>query len=213
MIAWIKTDEDGRITASTTFEQYSKDMIQVDVSDDFDFSKQSDYIYKDGQLTCDNAFSAAQENAQIEYERQVKKNAQLQMAARMFVRTNSNMFTDEQALAVSLLFDEWAAGTEYKKNTIIRHDDELYRIGQDHTSQEQWVPGETRTESLYSHIVIGEDGYENWKRWDGITGLYSQGQIVRDSDDGQLYRSKIPNNTYGPPHEMPNYWEPYVEVN
>lgn len=211
MIAWIKTDEDGRITASTTLEQYSKGMMQVDIPDDFDFSKQNDYIYKDGQLTCDNAFSTAQKNAQIEYERQIKENAQIQIAARMFVRVNSDILTDEQALTVPLLFDEWAVGVEYKKGSIVRHDDELYRIGQDHTSQEQWVPGAVGTDSLYSHITIGKDGYEDWKKWDGITGLYNQGQIVRDSDDGQLYKSKIPNNTYGPPHEMPDYWELYSE--
>lgn len=212
MIAWINTDEDGRITASTTFEEYSKGMMKVDIPDDFDFLKQNDYIYKDGKLTCDNAFSMAQENAQIEYERKTKENAQLQIAARMFVRTNATMLTDVQAAAISLLFEEWTVGVEYKKGSIIRYDDELYRIGQDHTSQEQWVPGAVGTESLYSHIVIGNDGYEDWKEWDGITGLYRNGQIVRDSDDGQLYKSKIPNNTYGPPHEMPDYWEPYIKV-
>ena len=212
MIAWINTDEDGRITASTTFEEYSKGMMKVDIPDDFDFLKQSDYIYKDGRLTCNNAFSMAQENAQIEYERQIKEDAQIQIAARMFVRTNATMLTDAQAVAVSLLFDEWAVGVEYKRDFIIRYDDELYRIGQDHTSQEQWVPGAVGTESLYSHIVIGNDGYEDWKEWDGITGLYQYGQIVRDSDDGQLYKSKIPNNTYGPPHEMPDYWEPYIKA-
>lgn len=39
MIAWINTDEDGRITASTTFEEYSKGMMKVDIPDDFDFLK------------------------------------------------------------------------------------------------------------------------------------------------------------------------------
>lgn len=212
MIAWINTDEDGRITASTTFEEYSKGMMKVDIPDDFDFLKQNDYIYKDGKLACDNAFSMAQENAQIEYEHKIKEDAQLQIAARMFVRTNATMLTDVQAAAVSLLFEEWTVGVEYKKGSIIRYDDEIYRIGQGHTSQEQWVPGAVGTESLYSHIVIGNDGYEDWKEWDGITGLYRYGQIVRDSDDGQLYKSKIPNNTYGPPHEMPDYWEPYIKA-
>lgn len=176
MIAWINTDEDGRITASTTFEEYSKGMMKVDIPDDFDFLMQSDYIYKDGQLTYDNAFSMAQENAQIEYERKIKEDAQLKIAARMFIRANATMLTDVQAATVSLLFEKWTIGVEYKKGSIIRYDGELYRVGQDHTSQEQWVPGAVGTESLYSHIVIGNDGYEDWKEWDGITGLYQHGQ-------------------------------------
>lgn len=211
MIAWISTDENGRICASTTDERFAIGMTQVEVDDDFDFTRQMDYVYKDGKLTCDNAYTNEQEPARAEHERKLKEDAQLQIAARMFVRTNSNTLTDKQALAVPLLFDEWSVGVEYEKDHIVRYNDELYRIGQNHTSQEQWIPGSTGTDALYSHIVIGEDGYEEWKRWDGVTGLYGLGQIVRDPDDGQLYKSRISNNTYGPPHDMPDYWELYVK--
>lgn len=211
MIAWINTDENGRILASTTFEQFSQGMTQVELSDDFDFSKQMDYVYRDGEVVCDSAYTNEQEALVAEQERKTQEMSQLQIAARMFIRTNSDALTDEQAATVSLLFDEWAVGVEYKRGSVIRHDGELYRIGQDHTSQGQWVPGADGTDSLYSHIVIGNDGYEYWKQWDGVTGLYGQGQIVRDPDDGQLYKSKISNNTYGPPNEMPEYWELYAE--
>lgn len=160
MIAWISTDENGRICASTTDERFAIGMTQVEVDDDFDFTRQMDYVYKDGKLTCDNAYTNEQESARAEHERKLKEDAQLQIAAHMFVRTNSNTLTDKQALAVPLLFDEWSVGVEYEKDHIVRYNDELYRIGQNHTSQEQWIPGSTGTDALYSHIVIGEDGYE-----------------------------------------------------
>lgn len=211
MIVWISTDEDGRIVSSTTYEQFSTGMTQVELPDDFDFSKQLDYIYKDGQLTCDNYYTNGENAALAAQKQREKEDAQMPAAVRMFVRANSDSFTDEQALAVSSLFEEWSVGVEYKRNQIIRHDDEVYRIGQDHTSQEQWVPGADGTTALYSHIVIDEEGYENWKQWDGITGLYNRGQVVRDPEDEKLYESKIDNSTYGPPHEMPYYWELYVE--
>ena len=110
-----------------------------------------------------------------------------------------------------MLFDEWRSDVKYTKGNIVRHKDNIYRIGQDHTSQTQWIPGETGTESLYSLIHIDEGGYEVWKAWDGISGIYKQYQIVRDPNDNKLYKSEIPNNVWGPPHEQPMYWKLYEE--
>ena len=118
--------------------------------------------------------------------------------------------TDKEAIDFQEFYPSWQVGIDYKKDWIIRYDGSLYRIGQDHTSQEQWIPGETGTEALYSKIEI-EDGYEVWKAWDGVSGSYSKDQIVKDPTDDQFYRSKIDSNVWGPPSEQPNYWELYVE--
>ena len=119
--------------------------------------------------------------------------------------------SDEEALTVASMYPEWTVGFDYKQNWIIQHDDNLYRIGQDHTSQEQWVPGETGTEALYSKIEITEEGYEVWQEWDGVSGSYANGQIVKDPNDEQLYKSLIDNNVWGPPSTQPTYWQLYVE--
>lgn len=149
---------------------------------------------------------------QAEFQRQDDISTQMNSFVSMMVMPMSINLADEQALEIPLLFDEWAVDIFYKKDRIIRHNDELYRIGQDHTSQAQWVPGETGTTALYSHIEIGGDNYEVWKEWDGVSGIYQQGQIVHDPyDDNNLYKSKIPNNVWGPPHEQPAYWDPYTE--
>ena len=118
--------------------------------------------------------------------------------------------TDKEAIDFQEFYPSWKVGFDYKKDWIIQYDGSLYRIGQDHTSQEQWVPGETGTEALYSKIEI-EGGYEVWKAWDGVSGSYSKDQIVKDPTDDQLYRSKIDSNVWGPPSEQPDYWELYVE--
>ena len=117
--------------------------------------------------------------------------------------------TDKEALNCISLYPEWQVGFDYKKDWIIRHNDDLYRIGQDHTSQEQWVPGADGTTALYSKIEITEGGYEVWKEWDGVSGSYANGQIVQDPTDEQLYKSLIDNNVWGPPSEQPVYWELY----
>ena len=108
-------------------------------------------------------------------------------------------------------YPEWVPGKDYKRNWIIQYDKKLYRIGQDHTSQPQWIPGADGTTSLYSKIEITESGYEVWKEWDGVSGSYESGQIVEDPNDNQLYISKIDSNVWGPPSEQPTYWELYVE--
>ena len=118
--------------------------------------------------------------------------------------------TDKEALNFQEFYPSWQVGFDYKKNWIIQYDGSLYRIGQDHTSQEQWTPGSDGTTALYSKIEI-EDGYEVWKAWDGVSGSYSKNQIVKDPTDDQLYRSKIDSNVWGPPSEQPDYWELYVE--
>lgn len=118
--------------------------------------------------------------------------------------------TDAEAVRFKAIYPEWSelVGTEVKQGWIIAHEGELYRIGQTHTAQSQWVPGATGTDALYSHISINEDGYEVWKEWDGVSGSYEQDQIVHDPFDGDnLYKSKIPNNVWGPPSQQPNYWE------
>ena len=117
--------------------------------------------------------------------------------------------TDDEAVNYISVYPEYKVGVDYKQNWIIRYGEDLYRIGQDHTSQEQWVPGADGTTALYSKIDISEDGYETWQEWDGVSGAYAKDQVVRDPTDEQLYKSLIDNNVWGPPSKQPNYWELY----
>lgn len=122
--------------------------------------------------------------------------------------------TDAQAARLVDLYQEWTVGETYKKGYIVRYEGELYRVGQPEiTASNTYIPGATGTEVLYSHISIDpETGYEEWKEWDGVSGIYDQGQIVSDPfDNDRLYKSKIPNNVWGPPHEQLTYWELYTE--
>lgn len=140
----------------------------------------------------------------------ITKNASTIIAAFPSIIMRADL-TDAEAVQFKAVYPEWSefVGTELKQGWIIAHEDELYRIGQTHTAQSQWVPGTTGTEALYSHISIDEEGYEYWKEWDGVTGLYQEGDIRRDPEDEQLYICKGDNCTYGPPHSTPDWWELY----
>ena len=207
MYALLEKDT-GRICATTDREEYSDGMIEFDFPEDFDFGAQSDYQIVDGELIHD---PLPESEEKIKMEEESERQDQLQKATILFVNESAPNFTDEQALELDLLFETWVVGMNCKKDHIVRYDGELYRIGQDHTAQGQWKPGDKGTTALYSHITLTEEGYEVWKAWDGVSGLYSEGQIVEDPEDGKLYKSKIPNNVWGPPHTFLDYWELYDE--
>lgn len=208
----IQIDSDGRVTSSTPFDEYSTDdMLIVWVSDDFDTTNQSDYIYQDGELVYDGLYSEKLEKEALEKKLEKLKTSQIPFAISMYVQSNASNFTNDQAISMTMFFREYEVGVFYKKDDIIRYAESIYRIGQDHTSQEQWVPGETGTEALYSKIEITEEGYEVWQEWDGVSGSYANGQIVKDPNDEQLYKSLIDNNVWGPPSTQPTYWQLYVE--
>lgn len=208
-MSYVCTDTDGRIQSVTELQEFAgPDAFEFIFPDDFDFGAQADYCIVNGELV-HNPVPISKEQKQ--HEEEAKRQKQLQTATIMFVNKNAPNFTDEQALELDLLFETWVVGMNCKKDHIVRYEGELYRIGQDHTAQEQWKPGDKGTTALYSHINITEEGYEVWKAWDGVSGLYSEGQIVEDPEDGKLYKSKIPNNVWGPPHTFLDYWELYDE--
>lgn len=208
MKAWVKTDETGHIVCSVVAEKYAADdMRPIEVDEDFDFSLQADYVLnEDGTLTYDGAWSAKLEEEMRAAQVAQETEEQIKVAARMFV-AQSTTLTDAQALSVSHLHDEWTIGETYKQGKIVQYEGELYRCGQPEiVASETYKPGDPGTTALYSHIEI-EGGYEVWKEWDGVSGIYKQGQKVKDPNDGKIYESKIPNNVWGPPSEQPDYWK------
>lgn len=208
-MSYVCTDTDGRIQSVTELQEFAgPDAFEFIFPDDFDFGTQADYCIANGELVHD---PVPMSEEQKQYEEETKRQKQLQTATIMFVNESAPNFTDKQALALDLLFETWVVGMNCKKDHIVRYDGELYRIGQDHTAQEQWKPGDKGTTALYSHINITEEGYEVWKAWDGVSGIYKKDQIVEDPENGLLYKSKIDNNVWGPPHTTPDYWELYVE--
>lgn len=140
---------------------------------------------------------------------------QMIAAAQVASKTDSPDISDKDAKSMPLLFPEFTdlIGTTVEKDFILRYEGDLYRVGQPQLEvSEIYIPGTAGTESLYSKIEFGEGGHEVWKEWDGISGIYKQDQVVIDPfDNNNLYISKIPNNVWGPPHEQPDYWDPYTE--
>ena len=121
---------------------------------------------------------------------------QMRRALQMFCVTLS----DEAAMVVPAVYDEWAAGMSYKAGDILRHgvngvgDPQLYRVVQSHTSQMGWQPQETA--ALYTPIGLTDDGYPVWAQPTGAHDAYSKGDVVEY--EGKLYVSTIDGNVYAP---------------
>lgn len=118
------------------------------------------------------------------------------------------LFTDEQALEVRDLYDEYQVGHAYKKDERFTYNGHLFKVNQDHTSQEQWVPGENGTESLYTSLEMSDNGYLNWQQPTGSHDAYNTGDIVNYK--GELYKSLIDGNAWAP-DVYPAGWEKYTE--
>lgn len=129
----------------------------------------------------------------------------LEVLARILMRSG---FSDEDARDVKDFYPQWKIGVAYKQGWVILYNGNLYRIAQDHVSQEQWKPGEVGTESLYSNISMNSSGYEIWKQPTGAHDAYNTGDIVEYK--GTLYKSLIDGNTWAP-DVYPAGWETYVE--
>lgn len=129
---------------------------------------------------------------------------QLRRALQLF----AGSLSDAQALEVATVYDEWRAGVSYKTGDFITYefngvgDPQLYKVIQDHTSQEDWTPDVTP--SLYDAIGLDENGYPVWSQPTGAHDAYNKGDIV--DYNGVLYESLIDGNTYSP-DAYPTGWE------
>ncbi len=116
--------------------------------------------------------------------------------------------SDENALEVSTIFDEWKAGKAYTEGQFVIYgensvgDPQLYKVVQAHTSAEEWKPDVTA--SLYTPIGLNDSGYPVWSKPTGSHDAYNAGDIV--DYNGTLYKSLIDGNVYSP-EEYPTGWE------
>lgn len=113
---------------------------------------------------------------------------------RQMIQAQAQSFTDEEALDAVFAFPKWKTDTEYTTGERVRFGEDLYKVLQDHTSQDGWKP--TDAPSLYAKILPGQDGeIGEWVQPDS-TNPYMRGDRVRF--EGRIYESLIDNNIWSP---------------
>lgn len=130
---------------------------------------------------------------------------QLRRALQMFAATLS----DEQAMEVATVYDEWWPGRKYKGGVYLIYgvnsvgDPQLYKVNEPgHTSQADWTPD--KTPALYTPIGLDDDGYPLWSPPTGAHDAYNKGDVV--DYNGVLYESQFDGNTTVPGSDE-RYWE------
>lgn len=126
----------------------------------------------------------------------------LQMAEqfRKAVQLFAASLTDEVAMEIATVYDEWKAGKTYAVGAFIRYgensvgDPQLYKVVQAHTSQADWMPG--ATPSLYTAVGLDSNGFPTWSQPTGAHDSYNKGDIV--NYNGTLYESLVDGNVYAP---------------
>lgn len=103
--------------------------------------------------------------------------------------------TDEQAIKTPILFPIWQPNTEYSAGDRVRYENKLYKVVQNHISQNTWLP--LSTPSLYTSLLIDEEFGKilNWIQPDSTNG-YSIGNKVFHS--GKTWISLLDNNVFEP---------------
>lgn len=125
-------------------------------------------IYKNGtirDMTAEEISAMQEATAQAEAE---EKHRPLSMAEvlGMVVRQQINTLTvdDQTAHRMRAFYPEWAADTAYTAANgkpvgyKVVHNERLWKLRQEHTSQAGWEPGATGTESLWEEICETHDG-------------------------------------------------------
>lgn len=104
------------------------------------------------------------------------------------------MATDEMSLQVPNLYPIWKSETNYMVNDRVLYNDVLYKVLQDHTSQETWTPDVAV--SLFAKVLIpDEDVIPEWEQ-PNSTNPYMTGDKV--TYNGKTWVSTVDNNVWAP---------------
>lgn len=119
------------------------------------------------------------------------------------ITTAGAMLTDEQALEVIDLYDEWKPDVAYGVDNRVRYEEKLYKCLQAHTSQADWIP--TATPALWVEVAAPGE-YREIKDNMLPTEAFAKGEIGWYKTKDNLWKSLIDANVYTPV-SYPAGWE------
>ena len=111
--------------------------------------------------------------------------------------------TDDQALAVPVLYPAWREGQAYEAGKRVLYNETLYKVLTAHTSQAGWTPD--AAPSLFAKVLIPDSGViPEWEQPDS-TNPYMTGDKV--THGGAVWVSLVDNNVWEPTDAVPTLWE------
>lgn len=118
------------------------------------------------------------------------------------------VLSDDVALLIPEVYPVWSGNSvEYKKDMRVTYNNVLYKVLQNHTSQETWTP--TSAPSLFAKVLTSTTGeILEWEQPDS-TNPYMKGNKVKFK--GKIYESLIDNNVWSP-EDYPAGWKEIEEA-
>ena len=101
---------------------------------------------------------------------------------------------DQTALRMVEFYPEWANGTAYTVGYKVQYKGTLFKVLQDHTSQDGWEPN--NAPSLWAKVLIPDENViPEWEQPDS-TNPYMTGDKV--THNGKTWVSDVDNNVWEP---------------
>ena len=106
----------------------------------------------------------------------------------------TNAMTDEEILNYPDFVEKWNSGKSYSVGKRLEHNGVIYKVLQDHTSQDDWTPDVSL--SLFAKVLIPDANViPEWEQPDS-TNPYSKGDKV--THNGKTWVSDIDGNVWEP---------------
>ena len=193
--------EDGNIIIN--FNQNEKLMraygFKVVIDEVPEYDLENEYVVISGYTEKENVIIINYEIREIvKTKQQLKADDQLK-CLKMFAETLS----DEQALEVPLIFDEFEVGKGYEVGKRILYQDVLYKVITSHTSQETWTPDVSP--SLFAPIINEtiDGSIPEWKQPDSTNAYMTGDRVIFEEKE---YESLVDNNVWSP-SANPSGWQ------
>ena len=163
------------------------------------YDLENEYVAINGYTEKENVIIINYEVREIvKTQQQLKADDQLK-CLKMFAQT----LTDEQALEVPLVFDEFEIGKGYEVGKRILYQGVLYKVITSHTSQETWTPNVAP--SLFAKVLNEtiDGSVPEWKQPDSVNAYMTGDKVMFE---GQEYESLVDNNVWSP-SANPSGWQ------
>ena len=131
-----------------------------------------------------------------------------QMRTAIVMQVKKAKLSDEEAVKVASLYDDWSDTATYEQDDIVRYNNHLYRCisAAPFQSQATWTPDVSP--SLWDRIDIAEDGIEIWTAPSGAHDAYDEGDKVHwPTGDSTVYVSKRNGNIWEPAEGGNEFWD------
>ena len=136
----------------------------------------------------------------IEKARELRNKIQANVhAIRKLIRVDE--LDENELLEMIDLYEGYQVDKLYKVDDIFNYEGKLYKVIQEHTSQEDWIPSELP--ALYLSMMP-ENVIPEWVQPTGSHDAYGVGDKV--IFEGRVYESLIDGNTWSPV-DYPQGWE------